>query len=291
MTLAIGISIPLALVGTFVVMFFMGINLNIVSMAGLALAVGMLVDNSVVVLENIYRLRSKGMSLRDACVKGASQIMMAMLASSLTTICVFFPMFFLEGLMMEIFTDLVWVVILSLMCSFVVAVMFLPSIVATFKINPKEPKAVVVADGAQPTFWQKVRLGWQKFTTGVSNVFDKVLRFSINKKWLTLVLALVLFVGSAALVLSKGFTLMPSTDEGTITVSVSLGTGAQGVTVKDDLAQPLYDEVARVLGNDIEKCVVQYDNGASPLSDRGISLEIKLADKRKLSTDEGQRPQ
>ncbi|MCQ2381674.1 MAG: efflux RND transporter permease subunit, partial [Clostridia bacterium] len=92
MTLAIGISIPLALVGTFVAMFFMGINLNIVSMAGLALAVGMLVDNSVVVLENIFRLRSKGFPLRDACVQVASQIMLATLASSLTTICAFFPL-------------------------------------------------------------------------------------------------------------------------------------------------------------------------------------------------------
>ncbi len=290
MTLAIGISIPLALVGTFVAMYFMGINLNIVSMSGLALAVGMLVDNSVVVLENIFRLRNKGFPLKEACSKGASQIMLAMLASSLTTICVFFPMFFLEGLMMQIFTDLIWVIILSLMCSFVVAVMFLPSIVATFKINPKTPKAITVAADKKPTFWQKVRLGWGKFTNGANQVFDKVLRFAINKKWLTVVLALVLFVGSALLLLVNGFILMPSTDEGTLTVSATLSHDGQQVVAadkKDLLAQPLYDEVTKILGNDIEKCVVEYDSGSSILSSGAqVSLEIKLKDKRSLTTDQ-----
>lgn len=288
MTLSIGISIPLALVGTFVAMYFMGINLNIISMSGLALAVGMLVDNSVVVLENIYRLRSKGFPLKEACIKGASQIMLAMLASSLTTICVFFPMFFLEGLMMQIFTDLIWVIILSLLCSFVVAVMFLPSIVATFKINPKEVKEVAVAADKKPTFWQKVRLGWGKFTASANQVFDKVLRFAINKKWLTVALAFVLFVGSALLVLIHGFILMPSTDEGTLTVSAILSADGQKVAdKKTTLAQPLYDEVMGILGNDIDKCVVQYDSGASILSSGAqVSLEIKLKDNRSLTTDQ-----
>ncbi len=288
MTLAIGISIPLALVGTFVAMYFMGINLNIVSMSGLALAVGMLVDNSVVVLENIYRLRSKGFPLRDACIKGASQIMLAMLASSLTTICVFFPMFFMEGLIMQIFTDLIWVVILSLMCSFVVAVMFLPSIVSTFKINPKTAKAVSVAQDKKPNLGQRISAGWSKFTTGANNVFDKVLRFAINKKWLTVVLALVLFIGSGALLLVNGFILMPSTDEGSLTVSAKLNASGQNIADKKTvLAQPLYDQITAVLGNDLEKCVVEYDTGAGVLSAVAqMEVEIKLKNQRSLTTDE-----
>jgi len=290
MTLAIGISIPLALVGTFVIMYFMGINLNIISMSGLALAVGMLVDNSVVVLENIYRLRSKGFPLKDACIKGASQIMLAMLASSLTTICVFFPMFFLEGLVMEMFTDLVWVVILSLLCSFVVAVMFLPSIVSTFKINPKTPKSMDVAEDSKLTFWQKVRLGWRKFTTGANNVFDKVLRFAINKKWLTVFLAVVLFAGSACLLLINGFILIPSTDEGSLTVSATLNSAGQNISAsnkKEILAQPLYEKVVEVLGSDLEKCVVEYDSGSNVLSNGAqMSVEIKLKDKRSITTGE-----
>lgn len=294
MTLAIGISIPLALVGTFVAMYFMGINLNIISMAGLALAVGMLVDNSVVVLENIFRLRNKGMSLKDACIKGASQIMMAMLASTLTTICVFFPMFFLEGMMMEIFIDLVWVVILSLICSFVVAVMFLPSIVSTFKINPKEEKVVVA--NKKPNFWQKMCSGWSSFCEKAGRVFEKTVRFAINKKWLTVVLAFVLFIGSACLLLVNGFILMPSTDEGTLSISAALTTDGKlvaGNKVADkntekDLAQPLYNEVMDVLGNDIEKCVIAYDSGANVLSGgvASITMEVKLKDDRSLTTDQ-----
>lgn len=293
MTVAIGISIPLALVGTFVAMYFMGINLNIVSMSGLALAVGMLVDNSVVVLENIFRLRNKGKSLRDACVQGASQIMLAMLASSLTTICVFFPMFFLEGLMMEIFIDLVWVIILSLMCSFVVAVMFLPSIVAIFKINPKTSTDVNVTAETKVKFGQKVLLGWRKFTAGTNKVFDKVLRIAINKKWLTVVLALVLFLGSAGLLLVNGFILMPSTDEGALTVSAILTQDGKDVValgaeqIKEKLAQPLYDEVVQILGSDLEKCVIEYDSGSSIMSSGSqMSLSIKLKDQRSVTTDE-----
>ncbi len=287
MTVAIGISIPLALVGTFVAMYFMGINLNIISMSGLALAVGMLVDNSVVVLENIYRLRSKGFPLREACIKGASQIMLSMLASSLTTICVFFPMFFLQGLLMEIFTDLVWVVILSLLCSFVVAVMFLPSIVSTFKINPKTSKTAQITQNQKQTLGQKVRTGWQKLTTGMSSAFDKVLRFAINKKWLTVLLALILFVGSGALLLLNGFILMPSTDEGALTVSALLNSAGQNINDKKTLAQPLYDKVIEALGDDIEKCVVEYDTGANFLSIYPqMSVEIKLKDQRTLTTDE-----
>ena len=285
MTLAIGISIPLALVGTFVAMYFMGINLNIISMSGLALAVGMLVDNSVVVLENIFRLRSKGFPLKNACIQGASQIMMAMLASSLTTICVFFPMFFLEGLLMQIFTDLIWVVILSLLCSFIVAVMFLPGIVATFKINPKTPKEIVVEQ--KPNFWKKISAGWRKFTTNVNLIFDRVLRFAINKKWLTVVLALVLFVGSGALMMLNGFILLPSTDEGALTVSALLSAKGQAVADKETLAQPLYDQVIAVLGSDLDKCVVEYDNGSSILSN-GIQMavQIKLKDQRSITTDQ-----
>jgi len=287
MTLAIGISIPLALVGTFVAMYFMGINLNIISMAGLALAVGMLVDNSVVVLENIFRLRSKGMSLKDACTKGASQILMAMLASTLTTICVFFPIFFLEGLMMEIFLDLVWVIILSLLCSFVVAVMFLPSIVATFKINPKNAKAVVVDENKKPNFWQKIGLGWRKFCAGANQVFDKVLRFTINKKWLTVCLAFIIFFGSACLLLVNGFIIMPSTDEGTLSVSVALSADGRAAD-KKELANALNTQINSILGSDIEKCVINYDSGANVLSGgvAKMSVQVKLKDDRKLTTDE-----
>ncbi len=290
MTLAIGISIPLALVGTFVAMYFMGINLNIISMSGLALAVGMLVDNSVVVLENIFRLRSKGFPLKEACKKGASQIMMAMLASSLTTICVFFPMFFLEGLIMQIFTDLVWVVILSLLCSFVVAVMFLPGIVATFKINPKSPKTSNDTAGEKKTkVWRKIGAGWRKFTAGANHVFDKVLRFAIDKKWLTVVFALVLFVGSGALVMINGFILMPSTDEGSLTVSALLNAEGQKVSNKVDLAQPLYEQVVSVLGTNLDKCVIEYENGTNIISNasqKQMSVSIKLKDKRNITTDE-----
>ncbi|MCQ2382163.1 MAG: efflux RND transporter permease subunit, partial [Clostridia bacterium] len=206
----------------------------------------------------------------------------------LTVSVAFLIKFFLEGLVMQIFTDLVWVVILSLMCSFIVAVMFLPSIVATFKINPKAEK--VVTKNNKPGVWQALNARWHKFTAGSNRVFDKVLRFAIDKKWLTVALAVVLFISSGALLLVNGFILMPSSDEGALTVSATLNSKGQNidnVSKKELLAEPLYNKVVEILGDNLDKCVVEYDTGANVLSAGAhMSVQIKLKDKRSLTTDQ-----
>ena len=105
-TLVIACSIPLSVVFAVVLMYFTHITLNIISLSGLALGIGMLVDNSIVVIENIYRLRGEGYSIRKAAVEGASQVTGAITASTLTTVCVFAPIIFTEGITRQLFVDI-----------------------------------------------------------------------------------------------------------------------------------------------------------------------------------------
>jgi HAE1 family hydrophobic/amphiphilic exporter-1 len=285
MTLAISISIPLAVIATFVAMHFAGVGLNLVSMSALALAVGMLVDNSVVVLENIFRLRQKGESIRDSAMRGASQIMGAMIASTMTTICVFFPMFFLTGLIMEIFMDMVWVIIFALLCSLIVAVMFLPSIISSFKIDQKIKKEITKEPNKFQQFF--INIGqWVKMT------YNKALHFSIDKKWLAVGVALALFVGSASLLLVNGWILMPSTDEGEFTETISfINADASDGVDKEALANDIYNVVKGKLGDDLKTCMVEYSSGngimsiMSGSSGNSMSITITLADNRKIGTE------
>jgi multidrug efflux pump subunit AcrB len=276
MTLAIAISIPLSIVATFVVMYFMGIGLNIVSMSALALAVGMLVDNSVVVLENIYRLRQKGMSVKDSAIKGASQIMGAMMASTLTTVCVFFPMFFLTGMIIQVFMDMVWVVILSLLCSLLVAIMFLPAIISSFKIGEKR----VVKEKKEWKLWSAVK-----------KYYDNALNFAINKKWWTVLIATVIFAGSVGLMFINGFILMPATDEGKFTADVTF---KSDVKINQNLVEnTVYTTVKDALGGDLDRVLFEYGSGLSmssflsggPSAGNNLSLSVVLNENHKIATE------
>ena len=298
LTLAVGIAIPLSVIGTFVLMYFMGIGLNVVSMSGLALVVGMLVDNSVIVIENIYRLRRKGMSIRESAIKGASQIFGAVVAATLTTVAVFVPMFFVSGMMMEIFMDLVWVIILSLSASLVVAVMFLPSIVAAFKICPDnkskstesvQPIAVAVEGqsaaaldtvvDAEPIIPAgKSQGGFKTFMDNTRertyNWFNAALAWTIKKKWITVAIALFLFLASLPLVIFvNGFELMPAQDSGhfsaTITINRTFSNGdrdleritAERVAVGDPAVATdngLAGYIRGLLGNNVEDVAITY---------------------------------
>ena len=125
-TLVIACSIPLSVVFAVVLMYFTNITLNIISLSGLALGIGMLVDNSIVVIENIYRLRGEGYSIRKAAVEGASQVTGAIIASTLTTICVFAPIIFTEGITRQLFVDIALTIAFTLAASLLVALTFVP---------------------------------------------------------------------------------------------------------------------------------------------------------------------
>ena len=130
-TFVVAMSIPISLTFAVVLMYFSGVTLNIISLSGLALGVGMLVDNSIVVIENIYRLRAQGMPAPKAAVRGAKQVAGAIMASTLTTVCVFLPIVFTEGLTRQIFSDMGLTIAYSLLASLIVALTVVPSLSST----------------------------------------------------------------------------------------------------------------------------------------------------------------
>ena len=134
-------SIPVSVIFAVVLMYFSGVTINMISLSGLAVAVGMLVDNSVVVIENIYRLRSKGATVIQAAVSGAAQVVGAITASTLTTVCVFLPIVFVEGITKQLFTDLALTMTYSLLASLIVALTLVPAMASGMLKKEKAVKA------------------------------------------------------------------------------------------------------------------------------------------------------
>jgi hydrophobic/amphiphilic exporter-1 (mainly G- bacteria), HAE1 family len=125
-TAIVAVSIPISIFATFAPLNLLGVSLNIMSLGGLAMGIGMLVDSSIVVLESIFRCRAEGDSIRDAAIRGTQEVRSAVIASTLTSICVFFPMVFVSGLAGQVFSDLGLTVVTSLIASMIVAVWFIP---------------------------------------------------------------------------------------------------------------------------------------------------------------------
>ena len=201
-TLVIACSIPLSVVFAIVLMYFTGISLNIISLSGLALGVGMLVDNSIVVIENIYRLRNQGLSIRKAAVEGAEQVAGAIFASTLTTVCVFAPIIFTEGITRQLFVDIALTIAYTLAASLIVALTFVPMMASGALKNTREIK--------HPWFDR------------ILDGYEKVLRVALRFKPIVLICVVVFLVASVTLSVSKGFTFMDmnmETEQLTVTVS------------------------------------------------------------------------
>lgn len=201
-TLVIACSIPLSVVFAIVLMYFTGISLNIISLSGLALGVGMLVDNSIVVIANIYRLRNQGLSIRKAAVEGAGQVAGAIFASTLTTVCVFAPIIFTEGITRQLFVDIALTIAYTLAASLIVALTFVPMMASGALKNTREIK--------HPWFDR------------ILDGYEKVLRVALRFKPIVLICVVVFLVASVTLSVSKGFTFMDmnmETEQLTVTVS------------------------------------------------------------------------
>ena len=188
-TLVIGFSIPLSVLFAVVLMYFSGITLNAISLSGLALGIGMLVDNSVVSIENIYRLRNEGVSPGRAAVEGAKQIAGAITASTLTTICVFLPMLFTEGITRELLMDMCLTITYSLVASLVVALTVVPSMSATLLRKTSEKSG--------------------KIYEAFQNMYESVLRFSLRFKIVPVAIAILLLAFSIFEVGKMGLVIFP----------------------------------------------------------------------------------
>ncbi|MBQ8647186.1 MAG: efflux RND transporter permease subunit, partial [Oscillospiraceae bacterium] len=201
-TLVVAFSIPFSLMVAIVLMYFSDVTLNMISLSGLALGVGMLVDNSVVVIENIYRLRARGIPPARAAVQGTKQVAGAIAASTLTTICVFLPLVFTDGLTLDLLLDMALTIGYSLMASLIVALTVVPSMSVTVLKNTTNKK--------HPWFDAMLR------------AYDKSVRLCLKHKVLPILLAVGLLVVSAFGATRMGMVLLPEIGGNQLSVTVSL---------------------------------------------------------------------
>ena len=267
-TAIIATSIPISVIATFALMYFSGFTLNLMTLGGLALGVGMLVDNAIVVLENIYRLRESGQDAESAAVNGSHEVMAAVVASTLTTLVVFLPLIFVRGMSGIMFKQLSYVVSFSLGCSLAVALTLVPMLAS----RVRTPVIVDTGNG-------KVRGGWifritGRFFSGLEKEYGNLLRFSLTHRILILGGALFLLIGSLLLVPLVGVELMPETDEGEVRISAETAVGTR-IDVVDDIFKKIEEIVKRE--------VPEIDNtvsliGASTWRARGSNTgEMRIA--------------
>jgi len=267
-TLIIGLAIPISVVAAFMLMYFSDVTLNIVSMGGLALAIGMLVDNAVVVIENIYRMIQEGKSKVEASIEGAKQVAGAITASTLTTVAVFLPIVFVEGLISDVFMSMALTIAFALSASLIIALSVVPSMSAKLLNDKKEVKEGKII--------HKLK-AW----------YESSVLFTIKHKALTFAVVLLLLLGSFYVVYQKGFILLPESDEGSINVSIETQslTSFQGkANLADDLTDIFMDiddieTVATTIGNNSGMAMMSMFGSGSD-----ISFTINLKSNRKLST-------
>ena len=201
-TFAVGISIPVSVLFALVLMYFSGVTMNVISMAGLAIGIGMLVDNSIVVIENIYRLRAEGVEPREAAIQGAREVMGAITASTLTTICVFAPVLFVHGMTRQVFMDMILTITYSLMASLIVALTVIPAMAQGLLKRQVKPMS--------------------KLARKLMGAFEWSVRLTLRCRVLALLLALGLLGGSAYYSLKQGFEYFPESGGTQISITVSV---------------------------------------------------------------------
>lgn len=267
-TFIIAISIPVSLLFALAMMYFSGVTMNIISLAGLALGVGMLVDNSIVVIENIYRMRNEGYSMAAAAVKGAKEVSGAITASTLTTICVFLPIVFTNGLARQLFVDMGLTIAYSLVASLIIALTLVPAISSKMLNNTEE----------------KPHNLFNKFT----NAYEKLLEKALNHRAVILIFSAVLLVTSIVLSLAKGTILMPTMDSTQITMSMEMDSDTSDNDLRE-MSATIIDRVSEIDDVDTIGGMQQGGNmlmSSSSSNSKSISYYVLLKDDKKLTSQE-----
>lgn len=217
-TFVVAFSIPFSVLFAIIIMYFTGINLNVMSLAGLCIGIGMLVDNSIVVMENIYRLRHKGIPAAQAAVQGAKQVAGPIIASTITTICVFLPMVYTTGMVSQLLVPFAFTISYALIASLIVALTVVPTMGSVMLKTTKEKN--------------------HKFFDGVKEAYGKALGFCLRFKIVPLAIAVVLLVLSIIQTSRTGLVMMDDMDSNQISISMTLDKD-----VKQDVAYKTADEV------------------------------------------------
>lgn len=271
-TFIIGVTIPVAIISTFALMYYYGFTLNTMSFGGLALGVGMLVDNSIVVLENIFRHREAGKNKIEAATVGSEEVGLAISASTLTTVVVFAPLIFLTGMSGIMFRQLAYVVTFSLLCSLAVALTLIPVLSSKFlrvRAVPEAPKG----------FFQRLNRLSLRMLDALDSQYQGMIHWALSHRKTVVFGALLLLTATLFLIPFIGYELMPETDEGEIRVSLELPSGSH-VAVTDEMVRRVEQIVRREVP---EVAVIMTESGGGggfrESSMNQGELRISLVDK------------
>jgi HAE1 family hydrophobic/amphiphilic exporter-1 len=280
-TAIIATTIPISVVATFALMYFGGFTLNLMTLGGLALGIGMLVDNAIVVLENIYRLRESGQDPETAAINGSQEVTAAVIASTLTTLAVFLPLIFVRGMSGIMFRQLSYVVSFSLGCSLVAALTLVPMLASRVR------SPVIVETGEGSARGGKIFQVTGRFFVAMENRYQMILRFSLNHRGLVLGSALLVLLVSLCLVPLVGVELMPATDESEVRVYAEMAVGT-----RLDLVNQSFEKIEAVVKAEVPEIenTVSYIGGSSWRARGSNAGELRIALKpvsqRKRSSDE-----
>jgi len=234
-TLIIFTAIPLSIIATFILMYFYGTTLNLITMGGLALGVGRIVDDSIVVFENIYRHRSLGLPPMEAAVTGASEVSSAVIAATMTFIAVFLPMVFVEGLASIVFAPMAMTISFAILCSLLVSLTVVP-VMSSRILTDKAMQRTQVGSGRIYNATQKFG-GW---IDSLGERYKVLIQACLNRRRRVIIIVTLLMVASLAAIPLVGAEFMPATDSGEISVSIETDKGS---TLEDT------DEVIRQVEN------------------------------------------
>ena len=220
-TSVIATAIPISIIATFALIYFGGFTLNIMTLGGLALGIGMLVDNAIVVLENIYRIQESGEKPIPAAINGTGEVTSAIIASTLTTLAVFLPLIFLRGMSGIMFRQLSYVIAFALLCSLIVALTLVPM------LSSKVLRITKLANSTKQSLALKLYQKSGQFFINLENFYKELLHYALNHRLVVLGIAFLLFIGSLALIPLVGTEFMPSADEGEVRVSGEMEIGTR----------------------------------------------------------------
>lgn len=275
----IAVSIPTSIMATFAMMYLTGINMNMISMGGVAIGIGMLVDNSVVVLDSIYQYYERGYSPAEAAEIGAKEVSMAITASTLTTVAVFIPLMMTGGTTGAMMSNLSLTIVYALVASVVVALTFVP--MACALLLKKETKTI---------HWKNIKFlsfldHWDAAIDMLSRKYEQGLKWALSHRKKTVITVVIAFVLSLGCIPLAGMDFMATMDQGSASVTVELPNGTDLDTTEETTLEVLY----RLQG--IEEVEMIYANVGSGMMSAGTnssSITINLVDKddRSRSTDE-----
>jgi HAE1 family hydrophobic/amphiphilic exporter-1 len=267
-TAIIATAIPISIIATFGLMYFGGFTLNLMTLGGLALGIGMLVDNAIVVLENIYRLRESGLGRMEAAVKGSEEVTAAVIASTLTTLAVFLPLIFVRGMSGVMFKQLSYVVGFALACSLAVALTLVPMLASRAL-----PTSVAGSNGPG-ALGHTVLHKTGRVLSRMEDEYRQLLHFALNHKKIIVVGALLCLGGSLALIPLVGVEFMPTTDEGEVRIYGEMAVGTK-LEVVDEAFQKIEATVAQEVPE--RKNMVSYIGASTWRAQGSHSGQMRIA--------------